>query len=162
LHKHDSLHIALEELQFSECFQNVTESLRSLLENTRTKIVTDFSAVSSLHFNKAYLKSIFLNLITNSIKYARPDCDPIIQIRSVVYQGQTQLHFSDNGQGFDMEEVKDRIFGLNQTFHNHSDSKGIGLYLVYSHMTSLGGQITVDSQPNQGTHFTLTFARQMS
>ena len=160
--KHDSLHIALEELQFSECFQNVTESLRSLLENTRTKIVTDFSAVSSLHFNKAYLKSIFLNLITNSIKYARPDCDPIIQIRSVVYQGQTQLHFSDNGQGFDMEEVKDRIFGLNQTFHNHSDSKGIGLYLVYSHMTSLGGQITVDSQPNQGTHFTLTFARQMS
>ena len=162
LHQHDSLHIALEDLQFSDFYKSVTNSLHSLLENTRTSIFTDFSQIASLHFNKAYLESIFLNMITNSIKYARPDRDPVIRIVSEVYQGQIRLHFADNGQGFDMEEVKDRIFGLNQTFHNHSDSKGIGLYLVYSHITSLGGHITVDSRPNEGAHFTLTFAHKLN
>ncbi|MEX2362973.1 MAG: ATP-binding protein [Balneolaceae bacterium] len=37
------------------------------------------------------------------------------------------------------------------------DSKGIGLYLVYNHITSLGGKITVESKVNKGTTFTLTF-----
>lgn len=162
LHKHDSLHIALEELYFADIYSNVTNALRSLLENTRTSIFTDFSEVCSLHFNKAYLESIFLNMISNSVKYARPDADPVIHIRSEIHQGQTRLHFADNGQGFDMEAAKDRIFGLNQTFHKHNDSKGIGLYLVYSHMTSLGGHISVDSEPNKGTRFTLTFAHKLN
>lgn len=162
LHKHDSMHIALEELRYEDIFNNVATNLRSLLENTRTSIFTDFSAVSSVHFNKAYLESIFLNMITNSVKYARPDLNPVIHIVSEIFNGQARLHFIDNGQGFDMEEVKDRIFGLNQTFHNHSDSKGIGLYLVYSHITSLGGHISVDSKPNQGTRFTLTFAPRLN
>ncbi len=162
LHKHDSMHISLEELRLDDVYQNVASNLRSLLENTRTTILTDFNAVSSLHFNKAYLESIFLNMITNSIKYARPDLNPEIHIVSEMSNGQAKLHFFDNGQGFDMEEVKDRIFGLNQTFHNHSDSKGIGLYLVYSHITSLGGHITVDSKPNQGARFTLTFAQRLN
>jgi signal transduction histidine kinase len=59
--------------------------------------------------------------------------------------------------GFDMEVVKDKIFGLNQKFHNHIDSKGIGLYLVYNHVTSLGGHITVESKINEGAKFTISF-----
>jgi sensor histidine kinase regulating citrate/malate metabolism len=47
--------------------------------------------------------------------------------------------------GFDMDKVKDKIFGFNQTFHPNSDSKGIGLFLVHNHVTSLGGSISVKS-----------------
>lgn len=162
LHKHDRLHIAIEELQLADVYNTVTSTLRSLLENTRSSIYTDFSAISSLHFNKAYLESIFLNMITNAVKYARPDLNPVIHIKSELVAGQACLYFIDNGQGFDMDEVKDRIFGLNQTFHNHSDSKGIGLYLVYNHITSLGGHISVESKPNAGTCFTLTFANKFN
>ncbi|MEQ8533661.1 MAG: ATP-binding protein [Imperialibacter sp.] len=49
------------------------------------------------------------------------------------------------------------MFGLHQRFHNHSDSKGIGLYLVHSHVTSLGGNIEVESEVNKGTRFTISF-----
>ena len=56
-----------------------------------------------------------------------------------------------------MEKVGSSIFGLHQSFHDNSDSKGIGLYLVQSHLESLGGKITVDSKVNIGTTFTLTF-----
>jgi hypothetical protein len=53
--------------------------------------------------------------------------------------------------------VKDRIFGLHQRFHNHPDSKGIGLYLTHSQITAMGGSIEVESIENVGTTFTITF-----
>ena len=59
--------------------------------------------------------------------------------------------------GFDMEKVRDRIFGLNQKFHHHIDSKGIGLYLVYNHVTNLNGTIEVISGINEGAKFIITF-----
>ncbi len=68
-----------------------------------------------------------------------------------------QLIFSDNGLGFNMDKVKDKIFGLHQKFHDHIDSKGIGLYLVYNHVTSLGGQIAVESEVNKGATFIISF-----
>lgn len=71
--------------------------------------------------------------------------------------GLKQLIFSDNGIGFDSSKNKDKIFGLYQTFHNKYDSKGIGLYLVHSHITDLGGSITVESTVDEGTTFTITF-----
>ncbi|HAI82852.1 MAG TPA: hypothetical protein DCL43_04225, partial [Chitinophagaceae bacterium] len=42
-------------------------------------------------------------------------------------------------------------------FHNHPDSKGIGLYLVQAQMHAMGGSISVESIPNVGTTFTLSF-----
>ena len=71
--------------------------------------------------------------------------------------GTKQLVFCDEGIGFDLDKVKDRIFGFNQKFHNHADSKGIGLYLVYNHVTSLGGHIAIESKPDEGAKFIISF-----
>jgi sensor histidine kinase regulating citrate/malate metabolism len=68
-----------------------------------------------------------------------------------------QLVYSDQGQGFDMARIGDRIFGLNQKFHDSKDSKGVGLYLVHSYMVRLGGRISVESEPNKGAKFTIVF-----
>jgi len=72
-----------------------------------------------------------------------------------------EMVFEDNGIGFDMEKVQDKIFGLHQTFHHNEDSKGIGLYLVHTHVTSLGGKISVESEVNKGTKFTITFNKDL-
>ena len=80
-----------------------------------------------------------------------------ITIKSQVADGMHQIIFSDNGLGFDMEAVKGKLFGFSQKFHNNADSKGIGLYLVYTHITSYGGTITVDSKVNEGTTFVMSF-----
>jgi signal transduction histidine kinase len=113
--------------------------------------------VPELKYSSFYLQSIFLNLISNSIKYSNPEVDPVISIRSRKVNNTNQLVFSDNGIGFNMNEVENKIFGLHQSFHNSRDSKGIGLYLVQSHLQSLGGKITVESKVNIGTTFTMTF-----
>jgi len=153
----DLLAVKKEKINLQESLNAVRQSLKSLIENSRTKINIDFSEFTDIQFNAAYMESIFLNLITNSIKYVIPGCFPVITIYTRNAGNCKQLIFSDEGAGFDMDAVKDRIFVLNQTFHNHIDAKGIGLYLVHSQLTSLGGNITLESKPNQGSRFTLSF-----
>lgn len=153
----DNLTVEIEELSFSEILNKVLNSISSLIIDSNTLINRDFSELEKIKFNSDYLKSIFLNLVTNSIKYKKPDCPPIISIYTRKTNGASQLIISDNGLGFDMNLVKDKVFGLHQKFHNHIDSKGIGLYLVYNHITSLGGKISVESKVNEGTTFILTF-----
>ncbi|WP_373518982.1 ATP-binding protein, partial [Pricia sp.] len=117
----------------------------------------DFSGMESIQHNAAYMESIFLNLITNSIKYARPDVPPVISIIADQRNDTKTLTYSDNGLGFDMAKVGHLIFNLNQKFHGNKDSKGVGLYLVHNHVTSLGGSISVDSSVNEGSTFTINF-----
>jgi len=157
LEQKESLHIKVEELNLDEIFRVVLRSIDSLIKNSKTFITVDFSELKQVNFNKAYLESIFLNMITNSIKYAKPGIPAVIAIRSQKVNGINQLIFRDEGMGFDMEKHKGKIFGFQQKFHQHADSKGIGLYLVYNHITSLGGQIALESKVNEGSTFTITF-----
>ncbi len=147
----------IEDVDIYECIQTVQRSISSLLENANVVFNIDLSAYENISFNKFYLESIFLNLITNSVKYAKPDIAPIISIKTILSDSKKQLTFTDNGLGFDLDKVQDQIFGLNKTFHDNKDSKGIGLYLVKSKITSMGGDVTVYSEVNKGTTFTFTF-----
>lgn len=153
----DTLVLELEEVRFESIFKQVRQSIESLLRNSHVKIEFDFSGLPKVLFQENYLESIFLNLLTNSVKYARPGVHPHIQVKTIVRDNKKQLVYTDNGLGFDMATVERKIFGLNQKFHGNTDSKGVGLYLVYNHVTSLGGTITVDSKIDQGTTFTITF-----
>jgi PAS domain S-box-containing protein len=155
--KMNSHELDFDAVDLSETLKKVQSSMDILIQETETFFEIDFSAFDEVQFNKSYLESIFLNLVSNSIKYAHHDRSPVITIKTVEKDGNKQLIFSDNGIGFDASENKNRIFKFNQTFHNHSDSKGIGLYLVYNHITNAGGTITVESEVNKGTRFTITF-----
>lgn len=147
----------IEEVNLDEALKTVLRSINSLVQNSKVTMNIDFSGLEKIKFNKSYMESIFLNLITNSIKYAKPGCVPIISVYSRKLNGLNQLVFSDNGLGFDMDVVKGKIFGLHQKFNNHIDSKGIGLYLVYNHISSLGGTIAVESKVNEGATFIISF-----
>ena len=149
----ETTHIGFETL-----FEKVTTSIQSIIDNAGAVFIVDFSKANEVQFNSAYLESIFLNLITNAIKYADPAKAPVITIKTdITVENQVQLIFADNGMGMNMDKVRNKIFGLYQRFHNNADSKGIGLYLIYSQITALGGKIEVDSKINEGTIFTITF-----
>ncbi len=147
-------------VDFDTTLQSVLRLIQALIFNSKANLQVDFQAVKEVTFNKMYMESIFLNLLTNAIKYARPGIEPQIKITTRIEVEQVILEVEDNGMGFDMEKVKDKIFGLHQNFHNHADSKGVGLYLVHSHVTNLGGNIQVESEPDKGTKFKIMFAKQ--
>jgi PAS domain S-box-containing protein len=157
LNAEDKLNVKLEKVGFQNTLNNTLEPLKALIEDSQVTFNIDFSGVTDINFNAFYLQSIFLNLISNSIKYSRPGVPSIITITSKKVDEFIQLIFSDNGLGFDMKKVDGKIFGLHQSFHDHHDSKGIGLYLVSNYMHSLGGNISVESKLNVGTSFFLNF-----
>ena len=65
------------------------------------------------------------------------------------------LTVQDNGLG--MSEVQQRqLFGLFQRLHTHVEGTGVGLYIVKRLVENGGGTITVQSQPDLGTTFTVT------
>jgi PAS domain S-box-containing protein len=154
----ENINLTVQELKFEEVLEKVKLSINDIIESSDAKINYNFKEAEYVNFNKSYLDSIFLNLITNSIRYADPERKIIIDIKSrITRKGNFQLLFSDNGLGMDMQKVGDEIFGLYKVFHKHPDSKGMGLYLVHSQVTALGGTITVDSKVGVGTTFTITF-----
>ena len=155
--KKDRLNLKTKSIDFEKTLNTTQDSIKLLIEKNNVTIQYDFKSAPSVVFNLNFLKSIFLNLITNSIKYARLDLASVINIHSFKSGNNIKLVFQDNGSGIDLKSASDKVFKLHQRFHDYEDSKGIGLYLVHNHITSLGGNIEIESKLNEGTRFTLTF-----
>lgn len=149
--------LSVERLSIKQCLKDVTESVNAMIAKSDAIVEIDFSQFHEIDFNKSYLESILLNLLTNALKYHHPKVSPVIFFRTLQNGDVKQLLVSDNGLGFDMDKTKNRIFGLNQTFHTNKDAKGVGLFLVKKQITEMGGDITVESAKDKGTTFTITF-----
>jgi PAS domain S-box-containing protein len=146
-----------ELVDFQQCLDETLQSISTIVQTSKTSILADFSKLPDVRFSKNYLKSIYLNLITNAIKYASADRAPVINIHSDNSNGVKQLIVADNGSGFDAAKAKDEIFDFPQKYHSNPNSKGIGLYLVHSHVSALGGKVDIQSKLEVGTKVVITF-----
>jgi PAS domain S-box-containing protein len=153
----DNPSIKKEDVPLNEIFENVFSQLSFQIELHKPIIKLNFEKVSVLNTNKAYFESILINLLTNSLKYKSESRKVKITITANQTDDTVYLIFKDNGIGIDLERNRDKVFGLYQRFHNYPDSKGLGLYLVKSQVETMGGAISIDSEVNKGTTFTLTF-----
>ena len=153
----DNPSIQKEAVLLKEIFENVFNQLSFQIELYKPMIKLNFEKVSVLNTNKAYIESIMLNLLTNAIKYKSENRQLKITINASEVDDIVYLTFQDNGIGIDLERNRDKVFGLYQRFHNYPDSKGLGLYLVKSQVETMGGTISIESEVNKGTSFTLTF-----
>ncbi len=106
-----------------------------------------------------YLDSIILNFLTNAIKYRSVNRLPVIIITSEIVEEFVVLRIEDNGLGIDLENHGHKLFTLNGTFHEHMDSRGIGLFITKNHVESIGGRIEVESQVDEGTCFSVYFKK---
>jgi signal transduction histidine kinase len=99
------------------------------------------------------VSEIFRNLISNAIKYRRPNSDDSeIVIRIRVDNLCADITFADNGIGIKDSSLK-RIFEMFYRATEQGDGSGIGLYIVKNAVEKLGGQIKVASKPGEGTRF---------
>ena len=146
-----------EEVSLKEVFENVFSQLSFQIELHKPIIKLKFDKLPQLVTNKAYIESILLNLLTNSIKYKSENRKLKIAITAEQVDNKAIVTFKDNGIGIDLERNRDKVFGLYQRFHNYPDSKGLGLYLVKSQVETMGGTIAIESEVNKGTIFTITF-----
>ena len=97
------------------------------------------------------------NLISNAIKYRHQDRPPIITIQTKKTETEICLSISDNGMGIDLNAFKEKLFKLYNRFHFHIEGKGMGLYLVKTQITAIGGRIEIESEVDKGTTFKVYF-----
>lgn len=155
-----NINVKLEKLSFDDTLRRVEESIALLILDTHAQIEQDFRECESLMYHKVYLESIFLNLLTNSIKYRHPDRAPLIAFKTKMTTTGIILTCQDNGVGIDLNQHGNKIFGLNKTFHGNQDARGVGLFITRSQIEALNGRISVASEVGQGTIFTIEFSQQ--
>jgi signal transduction histidine kinase len=103
---------------------------------------------------------LFQNIISNGLKYHRPDIKPIITIRVIKTIKEWEFIISDNGIGIE-EQYFNKIFEIFQRLHNKDEysGTGIGLAITRKIIDNLGGKIWLTSEFGKGSsfHFTIPF-----
>lgn len=148
--------VKIEKVNITHIFGKVCNAFSNQILTMGITIHTDFQR-KTLPFNKSYLESILTNLTSNAIKYCTENRPLHIQVGTHCDKnGNIILTFSDNGMGIDLVKHKDRIFGLNERFHNHVNGNGVGLFITKTQITSLGGSIEIESEVDKGSTFIIT------
>lgn len=109
-----------------------------------------------VHFALKNARSIVYNLLSNAFKYRDPARPSVVQVRAERLPHAVVLRVQDNGLGLSASQ-QSRLFGLFQRLHTHVEGTGVGLYIVKRLVENGGATIAVESQPDQGTTFTVTF-----
>lgn len=141
------------EIFFEVLVRNVLESIDSIISTNNIEFELNFSKAPKANLIRTYIGSVFFNLITNSIKYSKPDILTKIKISSEYENGNVIIYYTDNGIGIDLSKYKDQVFGLYKKFNNEVEGKGLGLFMVKTQIEVMGGSISVDSTVNVGTSF---------
>lgn len=141
---------------FESTLHETQTAIQDLIATTHTQIGFNFSECPQINFSKKNLKSIFYNLISNSVKYAYPHRSPIITLKTEMNTKYCILTVTDNGMGI-ADDKMSRIFSMFKRLHDHVEGSGIGLYIVKRIMENANGKIEVTSEINKGTEFKLFF-----
>ena len=109
-----------------------------------------------LYTDEKRLKIVFSNLITNAIKYYNPSNEhPFIKIASFREKDEVIIRVEDNGLGIEKEHLP-HIFNMFYRAHENAQGSGLGLYIVKDTVNRLDGTITVTSEVNKGSRFTVS------
>lgn len=157
---HHESNIELNEVNLKEAIQRILEILSADIIQSKAEIIESIPEDIEILVNPAYLESIIINLISNSLKYRHPDRLPQIHITCETSPTSLSMHIKDNGLGIDLAAHGARVFGMYNTFHKHPEARGIGLFLVKNQIEAMGGSIAVESHPGHGTVFTVVFKMQ--
>ncbi|MBE9461437.1 hypothetical protein IEE83_06040 [Dyadobacter sp. UP-52] len=149
----------------------VVDAVLSDLELTiqETGAVITVNKLPVITGDESQLGQLFLNLISNALKFKHPDIAPVIKISSDsipsyqlpanVKPAKSALRYyrievADNGIGFD-QKYADRIFQVFQRLHGRSEfaGTGIGLAICEKVASNHGGAISATSQPGNGATF---------
>ncbi|MDD1676975.1 MAG: ATP-binding protein [Methanomicrobiales archaeon] len=136
----------------------VEEALEELrFDHTGRKVQIVRGDLPDCRADPALLKQVFLNLISNALKFTRTRAEARIEIGSILRDTMVAYYVRDNGIGFDMRYAN-KLFQVFQRLHSSRayEGTGVGLAIVKRIIDRHGGSIWVESQIDAGTTFYFT------
>jgi two-component system CheB/CheR fusion protein len=161
----DELHF--EDTDITLLIEDIQQELKETIEEKGGLI--SYAKMPALSVLPTLMRQVFLNLISNSLKYSKPDVAPNIKIYSEIVSGKEikvyggdenisycKIKVVDNGIGFPQEQAY-RIFEPFQRLHGKDkyEGTGIGLAICKKIVLKHKGVINAESQPGKGTTFNL-------
>lgn len=153
-----SMDLVKEPLNLLEYINNAIQTQESQILNKGARVIVNVADDVFIYFNKAYLESVLLNLISNALRYSHALRQPVVEIYCETLGAGYILHIKDNGVGIDLSKNREKLFGLNQTFHGNNDARGFGLFITKNQVEAMGDHIDVESKVGEGTTFSIVFS----
>ncbi len=156
-----------EKVDLNTTIENAISELSETIKEK--KAVVDFEKLPQVKGVVFQLNQLFINLVSNSLKYAKEDEIPYIKIQSKKTSGKTdknipendkrtfyKITITDNGIGFE-QEFSEKIFNLFQRLHGKTDypGTGVGLAICKKIVDNHKGYITAKSSLGNGAKFSI-------
>ena len=139
----------------------VAEVRQQLAKETDGRnIAWDIGPLPEVEGDRSMLRQVWVNLISNALKYSRPREQAQIGIACAEKNGELEFYVRDNGAGFDMEYAG-KLFGVFQRLHraDEFEGTGVGLANVQRIISRHGGRTRAQGKVNEGATFYFTLPR---
>jgi signal transduction histidine kinase len=150
--------LKLQDIDANLAIYNIVNTFKLKVEKYGGKISANLDAMDAIvNVDEMHFTNIIFNLLDNAVKYRREDTplNLVVSSRNISNE-RLEITIADNGIGIKKEDLK-KIF---EKFYrvstgNRHDVKGFGLGLAYVHkmVKELGGEITAESELNNGSKF---------
>jgi len=160
--------VTFERLDLNKTFENVLSDLEIKINETNANV--SVSKMPILEASVPKMHQLFQNLISNALKFVKPNHTPEIRIEAkeankgelsklgLDYKNKDyyKITVKDNGIGFE-QEYAERIFVIFQRLHGRAefDGTGLGLAICRKIVENHQGIIMAEGKPNEGATFTI-------
>ena len=133
----------------------VLEELQGELEGRHVTITV--GDVPAGEADPTLLHQVFMNLLSNALKYSRRRDPAVIEVSAREENGRCVYFIKDNGAGFEMEYAHN-LFGVFQRLHraDQFEGTGVGLAIVQRSIRRHGGRVWAEAEPDKGATFYFT------
>ncbi len=150
--------INAEKFVARDLFFQIEKQYHSLLEKKKIILKMNIADIGDVLWDRTQMTQVLINLFENAISAVEDNGEINIDVAERK-EKQVEIKFRDNGAGISSDNLK-RIFNL--YFTTKSKGSGIGLSIVQKIITEHNGLISVQSEPNNGTIFTMILPKYFS
>ncbi len=146
--------LQLERINLVDLFHEAEQIFHdTILETGATISVDDLGEAWA---DRSHITNIFQNLLSNSLRYQRPDVPLVIHVSTERTPDLVTISFSDNGTGFD-PNLGEKVFAMFQRLDpSRGEGSGLGLAICRRMVQAHGGDMWADAKPGEGSIFTFT------
>lgn len=148
--------LAGESINLNEVLAEAVDRNKLPAEEKRIKISVGGSVEQPVYGDRDLLMTALRNLIDNAIRYSPEDTTVGVGLRQ--RDGLIQISVTDQGPGIapdEQERIFERFYRIDAARSRHTGGTGLGLSIVKHVVANHGGEITLWSQPGQGSTFTV-------
>jgi two-component system NtrC family sensor kinase len=144
----------LEDVDVNQTVNQTVDLLENYARNNNIDIQTDLSPnLPIIAGDQAQLQQVVLNLVNNAIDAIGQDGS--ISVKSMIDGSKIRIVISDSGPGIP-ESMQKKVFDPFFTTKSTGKGTGLGLWISYSIIEKMGGNLALQSREGQGATFTIT------